>query len=276
MAIRFKAPAKINLCLHVLGQRPNGFHILDSLVAFLDCGEWIELRKASKTTLQIIGPQSEKLPLGADNLVLRAADIFPAGCTTEILLHKTMPISSGIGGGSSNAAATLRGMSELWNIPSPDIVAQLSLGSDVPVCMWSKPVVMQGTGEVISELSYMPPLFACLVNPARAVSTAIVFNQLESKSNSAMGVVPTCPLIFLDWLVQQRNDLQAPAVDVEPMIVSVLSELKAHNPKVSRMSGSGATCFALFETLEAATSCAQVINETQPSWWTASGPLIVS
>ena len=276
MVIRLKAPAKVNLCLHVLGQRPNGFHILDSVVAFLDCGEWVELRKASKTTLQIIGPQSEKLPVASDNLVLRAANIFPVGCTTEIILHKTMPISSGIGGGSSDAAATLRGMSELWNIPGPDIAAQLALGADVPVCMWSKPVVMQGMGEFISELSCMPPLFACLVNPARAVSTAIIFNQLGSKSNFAMGVVPTCPLTFLDWLVQQRNDLQAPAVVVEPMIVSVLSQLKAHNPKVSRMSGSGATCFALFETSEAATSCALGINEAQPSWWTASGPLIAS
>ena len=276
MVIRLKAPAKVNLCLHVLGQRPNGFHILDSVVAFLDCGEWVELRKASKTTLQIIGPQSEKLPVRSDNLVLRAANIFPVGCTTEIILHKTMPISSGIGGGSSDAAATLKGMSELWNIPGPDIAAQLALGADVPVCMWSKPVVMQGTGEFISELSCLPPLFACLVNPARAVSTAIIFNQLGSKSNSAMGVVPECPLIFLDWLVQQRNDLQAPAVDVEPMIVSVLTELRAYNPIVSRMSGSGATCFALFETSEAATSCALGINEAQPSWWTASGPLIAS
>ena len=276
MTIRLNAPAKINLCLHVLALRPDGRHVLDSLVAFLDCGEWVELRRAAKTSLQIIGPQSANLPVSANNLVLRAAGLFPAGCDTEITLHKTMPIASGIGGGSADAAATLNGMAQLWDLPLPDVTTQLDLGADVPVCMQSRPVVMQGIGEIISLLPKLPPLFACLVNPACAVSTALIFNQLVSKTNPAMDALPGDILQIPDWLAQQRNDLQAPAILAEPMVTSVLTELRAHAPIVSRMSGSGATCFALFKSLEAAQFCAQTTQAAHPNWWTASGPLLAS
>ena len=276
MAIRVSAPAKINLCLHVLGQRPDGLHILDSLVAFLDCGEWVELRKAAQTTLRVIGPQLENMPIIENNLVLRAAHLFPAGCTTEIILHKTMPISSGIGGGSADAAATVKAMARLWNLPLPAFDAKLMLGADVPACMVSEPILIQGIGDLISHVNNIPKLFVCLVNSGEAVSTALIFNQLVSKFNHSMDPIPTAPLDWLYWLTQQRNDLQPPALMAHPTIKSVLSQLKTHNPIVSRMSGSGGTCFAVFENLESAKDCAQGIQYANLSWWTATGPLMAS
>tara|TARA_B100000787_G_scaffold168864_1_gene158538 strand:- start:1303 stop:2133 length:831 start_codon:yes stop_codon:yes gene_type:complete len=276
MAIRVNAPAKINLCLHVLGQRPDGLHMLDSLVVFLECGEWVELRKAAQTTLRIIGPQLANMHLAEDNLVLRAAHLFPAGCATEIILHKTMPISSGIGGGSADAAATLKAMAQLWELPLPPIAEHLVLGADVPACMESKPVLMQGVGDLISAVQNTPPVFVCLVNSGEAVSTTLIFNLLVSKSNPALDPIPTTPLDWVCWLRQQRNDLQSPAIMVEPVIASVLSQLQAHNPILSRMSGSGATCFAIFKTLEAAKTCARDIQHVNPNWWTATGPFITT
>ena len=276
MAIRVSAPAKINLCLHVLGQRPDGLHMLDSLVVFLECGEWVELRKAAQTTLRIIGPQLENMHLTEDNLVLRAAHLFPAGCATEIILHKTMPIASGIGGGSADAAATLKAMGQLWELPLPRIAEQLALGADVPACMESKPVLMQGVGDLISTVQNIPPLYVCLVNSGEAVSTALIFNQLMSKSNPALDPIPNAHSDWLYWLTQQRNDLQSPAIMAEPVIASVLCQLQEHNPIFSRMSGSGASCFAIFETLEAAKTCAQEIKHSHPSWWTATGPFITN
>lgn len=277
MANRVSAPAKINLCLHVVGQCPDGLHMLDSLVVFLECGEWVELRKATQTTLRIIGPQLANMHLTEDNLVLRAAHLFPAGCGTEIILHKTMPIASGIGGGSADAAATLKAMAQLWELPLPSIVEQLVLGADVPVCMESKPVLMQGVGEVISVIHNFPPLFLCLVNSGKAVPTALIFNQLMSKSNPALDPVPTVATSdWIYWLTQQRNDLQPPAMIVEPVIASVLMQLDAHNPILSRMSGSGATCFAIFETLEAAKTCAQDIQRAHSNWWVSIGPFLTN
>ena len=276
MAIRFSAPAKINLCLHVLGQRPDGLHILDSLVAFLDCGEWVELRKAAQTTLRVIGPQLENMPMIENNLVLKAAHLFPTGCTTEIILHKTMPIASGIGGGSADAAATLKAMARLWNVPLPALATQLALGADVPASMESESILMQGIGDLISPVKNMPKLFVCLVNSGEAVSTALIFKQLISKFNYAMDPIPTAPLDWPYWLRQQRNDLQPPALIAYPMISSVLSQLKTHNPIVSRMSGSGGTCFAIFENLESAKNCAQGIRYMNSNWWTATGSLMAN
>ena len=135
MAIRRSAAAKINLCLHVVGQRDDGLHDLQSAVAFLDCGEWVEVRKSGRTQLNILGPKAAELPRQDDNLILKAAALFPRLCQTDIRLHKTMPVASGIGGGSADAAAALHAMAALWDLPLPDVAAQVLLGADVPVCM---------------------------------------------------------------------------------------------------------------------------------------------
>ena len=274
MAIRRSAAAKINLCLHVVGQRADGLHDLQSAVAFLECGEWVELRKSERTELNILGPKAAELPVQDDNLILKAAAHFPSYCQTEISLHKTMPVASGIGGGSADAAATLHAMAALWDLPLPDVAARLSLGADVPVCMGRAPVLMQGIGAQISPLGALPPLFACLVNPGRGLSTARVFEHLALKSNPPLEPPPPVAAEFCAWLKRQRNDLQRPAVAAEPRIADVLEALDAQAPLLARMSGSGATSFALFETLAAAQDCAAAIQARQRSWWVASGALL--
>ena len=146
MAIRRSAAAKINLCLHVVGQRADGLHNLQSAVAFFDCGEWVEVRKSGRTQLRILGPKAAELPRQDDNLILKAAALFPRHCQADIRLHKTMPVASGIGGGSADAAATLHAMAALWDLPLPGVAAQVLLGAAVPVCMGCSPVLMQGIG----------------------------------------------------------------------------------------------------------------------------------
>jgi 4-diphosphocytidyl-2-C-methyl-D-erythritol kinase len=185
-----------------------------------------------------------------------------------------MPVASGIGGGSADAAATLHAMAALWDLPLPDVAARLSLGADVPVCMGRAPVLMQGIGAQISPLGALPPLFACLVNPGRGLSTARVFEHLALKSNPPLEPPPPVAAEFCAWLKRQRNDLQRPAVAAEPRIADVLEALDAQAPLLARMSGSGATCFALFETLAAAQDCAAAIQARQRSWWVASGALL--
>ena len=275
MAIRRSAAAKINLCLHVVGQRADGLHDLQSAVAFLECGEWVELRKSERTALNILGPKAAELPRQDDNLILKAAALFPRHCQTDIRLHKTMPVASGIGGGSADAAATLHAMAALWDLPLPDVAARLSLGADVPVCMGRAPVLMQGIGAQISPLAALPPLFACLVNPGRGLSTARVFEHLALKSNPPLEPPPPVAAEFCAWLKRQRNDLQRPAVAAEPRIADVLEALDAQAPLLARMSGSGATCFALYESLAAAQDCAAAIQSTQRAWWVASGALLI-
>ena len=274
MTIRFSAPAKINICLHVLKRRVDGLHQIDSLVIFLDCDEWITVTKANKTELSIIGPQAAKLPVSENNLILRATRLFPAQCTSKITLHKSMPVAAGIGGGSADAAATLKAMSKVWKLPMPNVSNQLQLGADVPVCMHSKPVLMQGVGEDISSVLNFPKLFCCLVNPGVVVKTEDIFKKLIKKDNSAISILPQSEKDWYFWFGQQRNDLQEPAISTEPVIGLVLKRLKNFNPIVARMSGSGATCFALFETLDQAKQSAKTISKDFPKWWTTAGSIL--
>ena len=274
MVIRQSAPAKINLCLHVVGQRAtDGLHLLESLVVFLDVGEWVEVRKASKTTLKIVGPQATFLSAQDDNLILRAAALFPTECTTEIILHKTMPISSGIGGGSADAAATLRGMAKLWSLDLPSITAQLSLGADVPVCIACGSVWMTGVGEVIQPVVQFPELYAVLVNPGVQVSTARTFDNLSHKKNKPVLYYPSSHSKWYEWLPVQRNDLQKLAIAQVASIEDVLQRLKSFEPLAARMSGSGATCFALFESADIARACRDFIATIQPAWWVHVGAI---
>jgi 4-diphosphocytidyl-2-C-methyl-D-erythritol kinase len=231
----------------------------------------VEVRKSGRTQLNILGPKAAELPRQDDNLILKAAALFPRLCQTDIRLHKTMPVASGIGGGSADAAAALHAMAALWDLPLPDVAAQVLLGAD----MGRSPVLMQGIGAQISHLGDVPALFACLVNPGRGLSTARVFEQLASKSNPPLEPPPPAAREFCAWLKRQRNDLQAPALAAEPMIADVLEALAAQAPLLARMSGSGATCFALFESLAAAQDCAAAIQAKQRDWWVASGALLI-
>jgi len=267
------APAKINLTLHVTGQRDDGYHLLDSLVMFTALGDSVNVAPADVLSLTIDGPFAGDLNVGNDNLVLRAARAFDYTEGAAITLTKNLPVASGIGGGSADAAATLRALSSLWDIPVPDADTILGLGADVPVCMTPDLTRMRGIGDEIETFGPAPILDILLVNPNVAVSTAVVFNGLSNKSNAPMG--DTVPDAFdtddwIEWLRTQRNDLQTSAESAAPIIRKVLDALSAQNGcTLARMSGSGATCFAFFENTEARDSAAKTLRHKHPDWWVA-------
>ncbi len=259
------APAKINLTLHVTGRRSDGYHLLDSLVAFADIGDRVHLSLAEKTVLTVTGPMAEDVPVGPSNLCVRAADLF--GQPARIELEKHLPAAAGIGGGSSDAAAVLRGLERLTGRPFEGDAA--SVGADVPVCYRSEATRMAGIGDVLTALD-LPPLCAVLVNPGVEVSTADVFRRLDGQAHEPMSDPPSGAdaQTFCTWLQSQRNDMQAAALEVEPSIAHVLDSLGAADQQLCcRMSGSGATCFALFETRSTAEQAARTIAHDHPDWW---------
>lgn len=262
------APAKVNLTLHVTGQRDDGYHLLDSLVVFTDTGDSVALGDAPGLTLT--GPEAAGLHTERDNLVLRAARL--CGVTdAALVLDKHLPVSSGIGGGSSDAAAALRLLARAKGRALPPLPDQLSLGADVPVCVAARPARMQGVGEVLSPVPPVPPLWLVLVNPRQAVSTPAVFRAMTLRDNAPMPEnVPEWPdfAAFVSWLSQQRNDLEAPACMLVPAILAVLHALRMQpDCALARMSGSGATCFGVFPTQASAERAADALQQEQPDWW---------
>ena len=270
MTVKAFAPAKINLTLHVVGQRSDGYHLLDSLVVFVDVGDRIIAEKADEFSMSVDGPAANGVPRDEGNLVLRAARLFGEDKSTSLMLTKLLPPSSGIGGGSSDAAATIRAISELHDVPEPDGDIVLRLGSDVPVCLAARPARMQGVGGTLSAIT-MPALFMVLVNPGVSLTTPKVFSALLRKSNPPMPtVLPAWSNTneFTQWLAIQRNDLEEPAGSLLPEIHDVLGAIRATaNCQLSRMSGSGATCFGLYDNVAAARAAACEIQENHPSWW---------
>jgi 4-diphosphocytidyl-2-C-methyl-D-erythritol kinase len=277
MAIEEFAPAKLNLALHVTGQRPDGYHLLDSLVVFADVGDRVTVAPAEALTLAVAGPEGAGLTAGEDNLVLRAARAFGAGRGAAIVLEKTLPVASGIGGGSADAAAALRALARLWGLPLPDAVAVLALGADVPVCLAGRPARMGGIGEALVPVPALPEVAVLLVNPRVEVATPAVFRALARKDNPAMETPPPAfagPGDLAAWLSRQRNDLEAPAIAVAPVIADALSAIAATGPLMARMSGSGATCFGLFATLAGAGAAARRLAARHPGWWVRAAPVL--
>lgn len=271
--VRVFAPAKVNLTLHVTGQRPDGYHLLDSLVAFAPFGDVLTLRSAADWSLRVDGPEGGGVPAGDSNLAMLAAKLGVGPC--EIALSKHLPAASGIGGGSSDAAAAVRGRVALGAaIPGTD--ALLGLGADVPMCLVPSPCRARGIGEDLTPVD-LPDLPAVLVNPRRAVATPEVFRALASRSNPAMDAA--LPAFrdrahVIDWLAGQRNDLEAPAMAVQPIIEDVLRALRDNTGcALARMSGSGATCFGLFASEAAAAAAAAALVAEHPEWWVAEGAL---
>ena len=262
------APAKVNLTLHVTGQRADGYHLLDSLVAFADLGDTVTLRKAETPGLQVDGPFAQGVPTGPGNLVLRAAALTGAGFS--IRLEKRLPPASGIGGGSADAAATIRGARAL-GVPSPDPEALTALGADIPMCLLSTECRVQGIGDQIEQIDSLPPLPAVLVNPGVAVETPRVFSALPHKTNPVMPeALPETRSVEAcsRWLSELRNDLEAPAKMVAPVIGQVIETIAATDGALlARMSGSGATCFGLYPSPNHAKAAARAIAEAQPGWW---------
>jgi len=261
------APAKVNLALHVTGRRDDGYHLLDSLVMFADVGDRITVERATGTKLTITGPMSDGVPATEDNLVLRAARLM--GIDAKIHLEKVLPHAAGLGGGSSDAAATLRALAGLTGQPIPDNV--VGLGADVPVCLGNLAARMRGIGEDVQTLHDMPALYAVLVNPNIPLSTADVFGRLQTRDNPGLPTaLPTGqdPTTLIEWLREQRNDLEAPAIAAEPRIKQVLDAISVTSGcRMARMTGSGATCFGLYLDGENAGAAAGRLSEAYPSWW---------
>jgi 4-diphosphocytidyl-2-C-methyl-D-erythritol kinase len=261
--IRLNAPAKINLALHVTGQRADGYHLLDSLVMFADFGDSVTVSRADEISMQVSGPLAAGVPVDQRNLCWRAAELFGEGA--QIHLGKHLPHAAGIGGGSSDAAAVLNAMAQLYGARDLD---DLTLGADVPVCRLARSARMSGIGEELQPLP-LPELPALLVNPGVEVPTPVVFKGLASKDNPPMTTPPTGGVLdLIEWLHEQRNDLEAPAVDAAPVIATVLEDLRnLPGARLARMSGSGATCFALFETQNQAEQAGKALSLARPEWW---------
>jgi 4-diphosphocytidyl-2-C-methyl-D-erythritol kinase len=269
------APAKVNLALHVTGRRPDGLHLLDSLVVFARLGDRVEARAAATLSLDVDGPFAADLGAGRDNLVLHAARLLGPGRAAALRLTKSLPVASGIGGGSANAAATLRLLSRLWGLPLPAPEAVLALGADLPVCLAGRSCRMSGVGETLEPLA-IPAFWMVLANPRVAVPTGAVFAGLASRDGSPLSPPPafSSPAALFDWLAAQRNDLEAPALAVAPAIASVLAALASRpDCRLARMSGSGATCFGLFESERSARAAASALSCAEPGWWIASAPV---
>lgn len=268
------AAAKINLTLHVTGQRADGYHLLDSLVVFADVGDSLRVRaRPGPSSLRVDGPEAAAVPCDASNSVLKIA---PTG--HAFVLTKHLPTSAGIGGGTADAAAAFRAtrpgcydVTQLSASELSDRVQQAAPhGADVPVCLFSKAARMRGIGDELSFPDRLPVLPAVLVNPRVAVSTPRIFNALECKTNPAMPDIPRLDTVsqVSDWLRGQRNDLQGPAMSLVPEIVDVLAALEqSAGCLLARMSGSGATCFGLYGSADAAQAAAARIAEQHTQWW---------
>jgi 4-diphosphocytidyl-2-C-methyl-D-erythritol kinase len=284
------ARAKVNLTLRVVGRRVDGYHDLESVVVFADCADRLTLKTGPDLSLTASGPRAQECGETADNLVIKAARLLGehvAGLTVgNFALDKQLPVAAGIGGGSADAAAALRLLARANQVEIDDIriieAARLT-GADVPVCLSSRACVMTGVGETLLPLS-LPKMPCLLVNPRVPVSTGDVFaalglhrGEMRVGATDVMRALawPQPGASFEDWiatLATGGNDLEAPAIRIQPVIGEVLSALGATaGVRLARMSGSGATCFALFDDAEGALRAAQSIQRDHPLWWVHAG-----
>lgn len=272
------APAKINLALHVTGRRADGYHLLESLVVFAELGDRITVAAATDDSFAVDGPFAGDVPRDGGNLVLKARDALRAAYPEHavqpvaIALEKNLPVASGIGGGSSDAAAALRALSRLWRIDCDKTALAslaLPLGADLPMCLAGQPLIARGIGEELDPVSHFPPLPVVLVNPGIAVETPKVFRALASRDNPALAPLDSADTV-LDWLATSRNDLEPAAMSIEPSIAAVMAALRRSGASFARMSGSGATCFGIFDSAATAARAAAAISSEHPSWFSAA------
>lgn len=277
-----KAPAKVNLTLHVRGRRDDGFHDLESLVAFAGVHDILSLEPAAALSISVAGPNASAAGPDEDNSVLKAARAL-AGRVQGLRLGafrltKRLPAEAGIGGGSSDAAAALRLLARLNELAFDDprvVAAAQASGSDVPVCLDPRARMMSGRGEIVGPPLDLPPVFAVLVNPGVALSTPAVFAQIGLKpgERAVWGAHPQIEPgerfeSLLPKLRKGRNDMEDAASVLAPVVGHALAVLgAARGARLARMSGSGATCFALFENCHAAARAARVIRRDHPGWW---------
>jgi 4-diphosphocytidyl-2-C-methyl-D-erythritol kinase len=276
--------AKVNLHLEVTGRRPDGYHELDSLIVFAGLGDRLDFRPAEALEIGVTGPWANQVPAGAENLVARAAQALAAhaGVTpaARIDLDKRLPVAAGIGSGSADAAATLAGLAALWGLsPAPGDLMRIAagLGADVPVCLFGRPAVVRGIGEVIERAPPLPGGWLVLANPGLPLATGRVFearrgaySPARPRSLSALDIGELAA-----ELAERSNDLQPAALRLAPEIGRVLERLgAAPGALLARMSGSGSTCFALFATAPEARAAAGAIGRDHPDWWYAAAPIL--
>jgi len=276
-ALTEAAPAKVNLFLHVTGRRADGLHLLDSLVVFAEIGDSLALTPAPALRLAVEGPEARALAAEPDNLVLRAARALAEAsarpAAVALTLTKRLPVASGIGGGSADAAATLRLLARHWGIVVPPELAP-RLGADVTACLLSRALRFGGIGEVISPAPSLPRLGLVLCNPRLPLATAAVFSASRPRASTPAVLPPawaSAAAMAGDLAQATRNDLEAAAIGLCPPIAEVLTALTTlPGCLLARMSGSGATCFGLFESpAEAAAAAARL----RPGWWAWGGGL---
>ena len=282
--VRRAAPAKLNLYLHVLGHRADGYHLLDSLVAFADVADVLTAEPAPRLSLEIAGPFASALQGDvSENLVWRAATALAGRAGIEpkaaLSLEKNLPVASGIGGGSSDAAAALKALGELWRLDLGERRFQglaESLGADVPACVFGEPAWIGGIGEAVAPGPALPPCWVVLVNPGLSLATPTVFKARTGAFSdpARFEAAPADAAALARLLETRRNDLTAPALALAPEISRVLRALEAEaGALIARMSGSGATCFSLFAEEAAARAAAQRLRAAHPRWWVAAGKL---
>ncbi len=285
----YPAPAKVNLTLHLLGKRADGYHLLDSLVVFAGVGDCLEVAPAETLGLEERGPGAGAMGAGADNLVLRAARLLrdtaaPPDAATRpgarLRLDKRLPVAAGLGGGSSDAAAALIALDALWGCGLSEEELQrigAAVGADVPVCLYGRPAWMGGIGETLAPAGPLPPAWLVLANPGVALSTASVFRARSGGFSAPLRwqTPPRDAAALAAWLARGRNDLQAAACALEPAIPAALEALAATpDCLLARMSGSGATCFGLYAGEAEARRAAALLAAAQPHWWVRAAPLM--
>lgn len=278
------APAKLNLYLHIVGRRADGYHLLDSLVAFAGVHDTVSAAKAPALSLALAGPFADRLSGEADNLVLRAArmlaDVAGVRPAAALRLVKRLPVASGIGGGSADAAAALAATGALWRIthkPGALETLALALGADVPVCVAGRAAQMSGIGEQVVPAAALPLTPLVLVNPLVPLATPAVFKARRGDFSHPAPLTepPRDARDLAEALARRRNDLTEAAAGLVPAIREILALLEAQTGcLLSRMSGSGATCFALFARAEEAEAAAATLKKLKPAWWVAASALV--
>jgi 4-diphosphocytidyl-2-C-methyl-D-erythritol kinase len=276
------APAKINLHLHVVGRRPDGYHLLDSLVAFADIGDVVTLWPGAGLT--VTGPFAQDVPRGTDNLALAALEALAAAtgrpADLAVALDKRLPVASGVGGGSADAGAVLRGAAALWGLAADDprlLAVAARLGADVPACVAPRTVVLGGVGEILMPGPVLAGVPVLLVNPRVPLPTPEVFRAYRAAGagfSAPFGAVTGADAPSLaDRLAGSRNDLAAAAAGLVPAIDAVIGAIAARpGARLARMSGSGATCFGLFADIESAAAAARDLAGR--GWWAEAGRLL--
>lgn len=284
--IRVAAPAKVNLTLHVTGRRDDGYHLLSSLVVFAGVFDRIDLEPADRLSLSVGGPNASALAeMGSDdNIVLRAAWALAAATGSRkgarMTLHKTLPVAAGLGGGSADAAAALHGLLRLWklSLPSDELMSLAGgLGADVPVCLRGRPTEMSGIGEVLRDAPPMPAAWLLLANPGIPLSTPQIFKARSGDFSRPQPLddAPRDAATLAEALTVRRNDLTPAAISLNPEVGRVLASLAVlPGCLLSRMSGSGATCWGLFTTEYECRSAARQLRAENPNWWIEPAPML--